>query len=575
MYIYLHITNVMTRIFTTLLLLLSLTAFGQEEPEYYFTFTIQSKSELQELTRIISIDRVSNNQVWAYASSTEMQKFAALGYTYTKLTRPSPLYTRSITMATTTDQMANWDRYPTYEVYRAMMKQFEASYPSLCKLDSIGTTANGRKIYVAKISANVAQTDGKPAVFLTSTMHGDEITGYALMLRLIDSLLTTYGQTSGVTNLLDNAVVFINPDANPDGTYYGGNSTVVGATRSNGSGIDPNRNFPDPWFGNHPDGNSWTLENQAMMNFANQNRIVLSVNFHGGAEVVNYPFDYYTTSQRQHPDRDWYIAISQDFANLVQADGPSGYFTDVSSSGITEGADWYPITGGRQDYMNFWQHDREVTIELSETKLLGSDQLPNYWNYDKRAFFSYMNHVLTGVYGTVKNENGESVKANVVITSHDKDSSNVWSDAATGTYYRLIYPGTYTFTYSATGYDTYQQSITINNLTDRIEKNVVLIKSTSSIGNNDGAKGKLSVNIGSAGTGIVFTTSTTSTGLLSIYSMNGKLIGVCSVNIQPGVNQWPLEQCVSSNNSLAAGIYIASLRVGGIRYSAKLPVTQQ
>lgn len=565
----------MTRIFTTLLLLLSLTAFGQEEPEYYFTFTIQSKSELQELTRIISIDRVSNNQVWAYASPTEMQKFSALGYTYTKLTRPSLLNTRAITMATTTDQMANWDRYPTYEVYRAMMKQFEASYPSLCKLDSIGTTANGRKIYVAKISANVAQSEGKPAVLLTSTMHGDETTSFVLMLHLMDSLLSTYGQASGVTNLLDNAIVFINPDANPDGTYYGGNSTVVGATRSNGSGIDPNRNFPDPWFGNHPDGNSWTLENQAMMNFANQNRIVLSANFHGGSEVVNYPWDYYTASQRQHPDRQWFIAVSQQFANLAQTYGPANYFTDVDLSGITQGADWYPITGGRQDYMTVFRHGREVTIEISSTKLLSSNLLPSYWTYLKQSFFSYMNQVLTGVYGTVKNADGQAVMADIIVASHDKDSSNVWSDAVTGTYYRLIYPGTYTFTYSATGYDTYQQSITISNLTDRIEKNVVLVKSTSSIGNNDGAKGKLSVNIGSAGTGIVFTTSTTSTGLLSIYSMNGKLIGACSVNIQPGVNQWPLEQCVSSNNSLAAGIYIASLRVGGIRYSAKLPVTQQ
>jgi len=565
----------MRQFFTFLLLLLSIASFAQDEPEYYFTFSIQSKSELQELTRIISIDRVSNNQVWAYASPVEMQKFAALGYTYTKLTRPSLLNTRSITMATTTDQMANWDRYPTYEVYRAMMKHFEATYPTLCKLDSIGTTANGRKIYMAKISANVAQSDGKPTVLLTSTMHGDETTGYVLMLHLMDSLLSTYGQASGVTNLLDNAIVFINPDANPDGTYYGGNSTVLGATRSNGSGIDPNRNFPDPWYGSHPDGNSWTLENQAMMKFSTQNRIVLSANFHGGSEVVNYPWDYYTASQRKHPDEQWFIAVSQQFANLAQTYGPTNYFTDVDYSGIIQGADWYSIKGGRQDYMTVFHHGREVTIEISSAKTPSSDQLPNYWNYLKRSFFSYMNQVLTGVYGTVKNADGEAVMADIIVASHDKDSSNVWSDSTNGTYYRLIYPGTYTFTYSATGYNTYQQSITINSITDRVEQNIVLTKSTSNIGNNDSNQNKLTASVNGNMTSIMFSTNKLATGQLSIYSIGGKLLGSGTVNIQPGINQWPLEQCVSNSNSLAAGIYIVSLTVNGNRYSAKIPVIKQ
>ncbi|HUX55159.1 MAG TPA: M14 family zinc carboxypeptidase, partial [Williamwhitmania sp.] len=316
----------------------------------------------------------------------------------------------------------------------------------------------------------------------------------------------------------------------------------------------------------------YTLENQAMMNFANQNRIVLSANFHGGSEVVNYPWDYYTASQRQHPDRQWFIAVSQQFASLVQTYGPVNYFTDVDPSGIIQGADWYPITGGRQDYMTVFHHGREVTIEISSAKTPSSDQLPNYWNYLKRSFFSYMNQVLTGVYGTVKNADGEAVMADIIVASHDKDSSNVWSDSTNGTYYRLIYPGTYTFTYSATGYDTYQQSITINSITDRVEQNIVLTKSTATIGNNDSSQNKLSANLGSNGTTVMFTTNKFTTGQLNIYSISGKLLGSNTVSIQPGVNQWPLEQCVSSGNSLAAGIYLASLTIKGIQYSAKIPV---
>jgi len=38
------------------------------------------------------------------------------------------------------------------------------------------------------------------------------------------------------------------------------------------------------------------------------------------------------------------------------------YFTSPYSSGITEGGDWYAISGGRQDYMNFVHHCKEVTL---------------------------------------------------------------------------------------------------------------------------------------------------------------------------------------------------------------------
>ncbi len=49
----------------------------------------------------------------------------------------------------------------------------------------------------------------------SATMHGDETTGYILMLRLIDYLLSNYGADPQVTNILDNMEVWIYPLANP------------------------------------------------------------------------------------------------------------------------------------------------------------------------------------------------------------------------------------------------------------------------------------------------------------------------------------------------------------------------
>ena len=90
---------------------------------------------------------------------------------------------KAVNMASTPAEMANWDRYPTYSTYVSMMQQWAADYPTLCRLDTIGTSVNGRLILSMEITAN-RSTDTLPEFFYSSTIHGDEVTGYVMMLRL-------------------------------------------------------------------------------------------------------------------------------------------------------------------------------------------------------------------------------------------------------------------------------------------------------------------------------------------------------------------------------------------------------
>jgi len=367
--------------------------------------------------------------------------------------------------------MANWDKYPTYEVYRAMMKKFEQDYPHLCKLDSIGTTSNGHKIYVVKLSDNVTAEEPEVEVFYTSTIHGDETTGFILMLRLIDYFLSNYSSNARIASMLDGMAIYINPNANPDGTYKGGDNTVVGAVRNNALGFDLNRNFPDPELGFFT---TIQTETQIMMDFASSRHFTLSVNFHGGAEVVNYPWDTWVSATRIHADNNWFINFSKQYADSVQTNGPANYFTDVAISGITNGGDWYVITGGRQDYMNWWLHCKEITIELSYYKTPSSDQLPNFWNYNRGALISYLESAKQGFNGVVTNTSGNPVKAKVYITGHDADSSHVYSSQTTGFYARPIEPGTWQVTYSAKGYLSQTKVIIISNWKSSVNQGIVL-----------------------------------------------------------------------------------------------------
>ena len=82
---------------------------------------------------------------------------------------------KAITMASTVEEMASWDRYPTYETYVAMMQQWAQEYPAICTLDTIGTSLQGRLILAAHIEGNRDVDLYRPQFFYSSTIHGDEV----------------------------------------------------------------------------------------------------------------------------------------------------------------------------------------------------------------------------------------------------------------------------------------------------------------------------------------------------------------------------------------------------------------
>lgn len=421
--------------------------------EIYFSFQIFDRDEIGVLTRIISIDNVKDHDVYAYANRNEFSRFLDLGYSYTVLPHPGTLLSESeLNMGGNQRKPQTgtlWNFYPTYDQYVAYMEAFAADYPDICRLDTIGTSVQGRLLLAVKLSDSVNVKRAKPEFFYTSSMHGDEVCGYIMMMHLIDSLLTGYGTVNRITNLLNNFQIYINPLANPDGTYHGGNNSVYGAQRYNANGYDLNRNFPDPAAGPNP-GGPWQPETKAFMHYDTIHHFVMSANFHGGAEVVNYPWD---TWAKLHADDSWMQFVSHEFADTVHLNSPYGYFTYPYASGVTNGYAWYTITGGRQDYTTYFHYGREVTIELSITKILPTNQLISHWEYLKRSFLNYIEESGYGIHGQVTDTaTGTPVRAKVSIFLHDFDNSFQYSDSVSGWYYRPIAQGNWSLTFTSPGY---------------------------------------------------------------------------------------------------------------------------
>jgi len=429
--------------------------------EIYFQFN-KSNYDLNKLSGLVSLDNVNGDLVTAYANRNEFEAFQKVVDNYMLLPKPGELLKNPRMLAQVNDvrEIDEWDFYPTYEAYINMMNQFGANHPDLCEVFSIGQTTENRELMIAKISKNVDTRESEPQFLYTGTMHGDETTGFVLFLRLIDYLLENYGTDPSVTYLLDHVETWINPAANPDGTYAGGNNTVNGATRYNANNVDLNRNYPDPEDGPHPDGNAWQSETLAFMQMAEDNNFVMSANTHGGAEVLNYPWD---TWPRLAADNDWWIYVCREYVDTVHLYSPTGYLTDLNN-GITNGYAWYTTSGCRQDFMNYFQQCREVTMEISGTKLLPPSQLPSHWDWNYRSLLNFIEQSTFGVNGIVTDmETGSPLHAMISIDGHDMDSSMAFTDPATGFYQRLLDEGTYDLTFSAPGkYPVTIQDVTIS-----------------------------------------------------------------------------------------------------------------
>ncbi len=424
---------------------------------------------IEILTANVSILSVKDKVVHISLSRLTVGWFILQKYDYQIVEKVS---TKSIISALNVNQALQWDSYPTYTQYNSIMQSFAALYPALCHLDTIGTSVNGKLVLALKISDNAAVNEDEPRVFYSSTIHGDETGGFVLMLHLADYLLKNYTVSSRVKNLVDNLEIWINPLANPDGTYGTGND-ITNPTRYNANGYDLNRNFPDPVTPYTPQ-NLQQKETLGMIKFMRKHRFVLSANFHAGEEVVNYPWDKWA---RLHADNDWFVSISRKYADTVHVNAVSGYMTFLQN-GITNGFRWYPVNGGRQDFVTYELQGREVTIELDTDYVTPADQLLTLWQNNWHSLVGYLENALYGIHGLVRNINTHApVPARVFIEGHDKDSSQVYSDTLTGSFERFLSPGSWNLSFSAVGY----LPKTVNNIIVTSEKRTDLVVDMSII----------------------------------------------------------------------------------------------
>lgn len=300
-------------------------------------------------------------------------------------------------------------------------------------------------------------------MYVQYSRHGNEVVGRELLLSLAIHLTNGYGRNDRLTRLIDTTRIHVMPSMNPDGYEKALEGDERGGFgRENANDVDLNRNFPDQYF---PDNENTERqpETLAVMAWSQSIPFVLSANLHGGSLVANYPFDDNPQgkSKVDSPTPDdalfRYLAKTYSYAHptmhLGKTCNPSRFLGSVLDEtfkdGITNGAHWYIVTGGMQDWNYIHTNDMEITVEVSCFKYPWSKDMKKYWDDNQESLIEFMEQVHRGIRGFVVDTEGNAI-ANASVSVAGIQGKTVRSYES-GDYWRLLLPGEYSITVSADG----------------------------------------------------------------------------------------------------------------------------
>ncbi|KAH9757734.1 Carboxypeptidase SOL1 [Citrus sinensis] len=108
--------------------------------------------------------------------------------------------------------------------------------------------------------------------------------------------------------------------------------------------------------------------------------------------------------------------------------------------GIINGASWYPIYGGMQDWNYIYGGCFELTLEISDDKWPSAEELPTIWEYNKMSMLNLVaSLVKTGVRGRIfSSDSGRPLPGSITIKgiNYTVNAGRAFAD-----YYRLLTPG--------------------------------------------------------------------------------------------------------------------------------------
>jgi hypothetical protein len=371
--------------------------------------------------------------------------------------------------------------YTDPDELEAFLFQVVADHPSIARLESLGTSHQGRTIWGLMISDNAAVDEDELAILFSGAHHAREVMTPEVVMDTIDYLTDNYGTDSEITARVDAYQIWCVPMVNPDGVHrvFTADSYWRKNVRDNdgsggigdADGVDVNRNY-DWGFGGQCRGSSGTEssptyrgpfegsepETQAMIQLGRRILPVFDLEYHTYGEAVFYAMgcddEMFSPTLSTIAGSEPYIGrvVAEEYASrLVTADGGIGFWSAPSAS---------PVDGLGRDHQ---YHETGAVAFVTEMNDEGQGGFgPDYtlwrdatvigqrpgwlWLIDRMAGPAVGGHVLDAV-------TGQPVVADVGLDELSlPDGKRLTARPETGRFHIVVVPGAYTLRVSAPGY---------------------------------------------------------------------------------------------------------------------------
>ncbi len=236
-------------------------------------------------------------------------------------------------------------------------------FPNLItQKDSIGSSHEGRAIWMLKISDNPDIDEDEPELLYTALHHAREPQSMTTVIYFMYYLLENYGSDPEITYLVDNRELYFVPVINPDGYNYNyetqpdgfgfwrknkRDNDENGSFNSNTDGVDLNRNYGYEWGyddnGSSPNFGSNAYrgpeafsepELKAIRDLCESRQFRIALNYHSYSNLLIYPWGYIASFET--PDslifRSWTAEMTK-FNNYLAGTGDEtvGYLVNGDS----------------------------------------------------------------------------------------------------------------------------------------------------------------------------------------------------------------------------------------------------
>lgn len=282
------------------------------------TYRVTGVSDKYQRTAIArtgaAIEFVQSDFVILRATAKELAAIRALGFSASPVAIPE-------------DFPPEDARYHNYNEMVADVTAVAAAHPDIVRKFSIGQTAEGRKIWAAKISDNVAVDENEPEVLFDGMHHAREHLTVEMTLSILHLFADNYGRVNKITKLVNNREIWVIFMMNADGGEYDIEGGFYHYWRKNRQitdppsiGTDNNRNYDYKWdcCGGSSDSPSsetyhgpfpFSAPESAAIGAFTDSRVVgggqqitTHITFHTFGELILWPYGY--TFQDIPPDMD-------------------------------------------------------------------------------------------------------------------------------------------------------------------------------------------------------------------------------------------------------------------------------